>query len=65
MATLNRRCRECGENDVTVQSRPGTFRVLCVSCYCTLRAGSTVKAQAVPETVQQDRYAQMAAKYGL
>jgi hypothetical protein len=64
---LYRTCRCCGDVDVTVSKRegvPSNLAVSCVSCYVSARTSST-KAQAVPERDQHDRYAQMAAKYGV
>lgn len=51
------------ERDFTVQYRQG-FGMLCAACHLDARS-SSVKRQVVPEREQHDRYAQMAAKYGV
>ena len=63
-------CQECRCNDFTVARRPRSsvtgLRVLCAACNLDLnRAGSTVAQVPVPARVEQDRYAQMAARYGV
>ena len=63
-------CQECRCNDFTVALRPKSsftrMRVLCAACNLDLnRATSTVRQIAVPARVEQDRYAQMAARYGV
>lgn len=60
-------CNHCHDRDETVSFRermPKGLRVLCAACYVDVRT-STVKRVAVPERVEQDRYAQMAARYGV
>lgn len=62
-----RTCHNCHVPDVTVSYRermPSGLRVLCAACHVDVRTSSTRKV-AVPEREQQDRYAQMAARYGI
>lgn len=53
-----------GERDLTAEYRGHGLGVLCAACYVDARTSSTRRV-AVPERVQQDRYAQLAARYGL
>jgi hypothetical protein len=60
-------CRVCQSNDPTVAYRermPKGLAVLCAACHVDVRTSSTRKV-AVPEREQQDRYAQMAVRYGV
>lgn len=63
-------CANCRKPDFTARPRPSTsftrFVVLCAECNVDLnRQGSTTAKAHVPERVEQDRYAQMAARYGV
>lgn len=59
-----KRCHKCESRDVTAQYRGHNLGVLCAACHVDVRTSSTRKV-AVPEREQHDRYAQMAAKYGV
>lgn len=64
---LMRTCHSCHQPDLTVAYRermPPGLRVLCAACHVDARS-SSVRQVRVPERVEQDRYAQMAAKYGV
>lgn len=59
-----KRCRSCGDKSFNVEPRQGGAW-LCAECNVDARGGSTVRQVPVPEKVQQDRYAQLAARHGL
>lgn len=62
-----KRCQVCRDRDETVSFRPRSLpglRVLCAACHVDA-ISSSVRQVRVPERVQQDRYAQMAARYGV
>lgn len=59
-----RRCRHCGDKSFDVEQRTGLSVWLCAACNVDVRT-STVKQVPVPERVEQDRYAQLAARHGL
>ncbi len=61
---LYKRCRHCGDADVTVSQRGHNLGLLCAACNVDVRT-STVQQVAVPEREQHDRYAQMALRYGV
>lgn len=52
-----------GDRDFTTAWR-GNLGMLCAACYVDAR-NSTVKQVPVPERIENDRYAQMAARYGV
>lgn len=60
-----KKCRKCHQPDLTVADRGFNLGMLCASCHCDERAGSSVRKVAVPERQEQDRYAQMAVRYGI
>lgn len=60
-------CWKCQDRDETVAVRermPRGLRVLCAACYVDASTSST-RAVPVPVREQHDRYAQMAARYGV
>ncbi len=59
-----KRCRNCGERDETVQARGFNLGMLCAACHVDVRTSSVCRV-IVPEREQHDRYAQMAARYGV
>jgi len=62
--SYGRRCRKCESRDLTAQHRGHNLGILCAACHVDVRTSSTRKV-AVREVEQHDRYAQMAAKYGV
>ena len=62
-----KRCFKCNDQDETVSFRermPRGLRVLCAACHVD-STSSTVKQVRVQPREQQDRYAQMAVRYGV
>ena len=56
-------CRTCRDNDPSVQYRRG-YGMLCSACHIDART-STVRRVPVPERIMNDRYAQMATRFGV
>jgi hypothetical protein len=62
-----RRCWKCGDNDPTVNARPGVpsnLRVLCAPCHVDVRT-SSVRRVDVDVRDHNDRYARMAERLGV
>ncbi len=57
-------CAKCEQPDLTVSYRGHNLGVLCAACNVDAHT-SSVRQVPVPERQQHDRYAQMAAKYGV
>lgn len=65
MRGVGLRCRAHGERDVTAQYRTQHHSVLCAACYVDAQTSSTRKLAVQDVKTYNDRYAQLAVKYGV
>ncbi len=62
---FGKRCSKHGDRDLTAQWRPQHHAVLCAACYVDAQTSSTKRLEVREVKTYNDRYAQLAVKYGV